>query len=225
MEIVLIHYRILQKGGLETRLFNYAAEFRRRGHHLHILCAKIAPGAPALPAGVTATRLSPGLAPKPFRRLAFARKVARHLHHHRPDWSLSMGRTTGQDAVLAPANHAGFLRALGRRPRTVSDLLQHRLDQQAFQQSRHIFAASRMMRDELMELYGVSSDRISSLPPPVDPARFQPPADRVALRAQLGLAPERRAFLFVSTSHYRKGLDRLLAVFQALQDQPVDLYV
>ncbi|GAB4407858.1 MAG: glycosyltransferase family 4 protein [Bacteroidia bacterium] len=225
MHIALIHYRLLRKGGLETRLYNYAAELRRRGHAVTLVCARIDPDAPPLPMGVEVLPLPPGWTPKPLRQTVFARQVRLLLDRQTFDFVLSLGRSASPDAVLAPANHRGYLRAMGRRARSLSDYLQDRLDVLAYRQARVILAASEMMRQELTELYGVPAAKIAVLYPPLDTERFHSGQPRVSLRQRWGMVPDRRAFVFVSTSHHRKGLDRLLAVFEALRGEPVDLYI
>jgi hypothetical protein len=162
MHIALIHYRLARQGGLETRLFNYVNWFVAAGHQVTVIYARKR-GEIGLHAGVKAIQASPGLTLKPFRRIAFSNKVERLLAKGSYDFSLSLGRTVGQDAVLAAANHRGFLKALGRKKRGLSDWSQDRMDLLSFQQSKVIFAASAMMKDELVQLYGIDPAKIHIL--------------------------------------------------------------
>ena len=62
MQIALIHYRLVLKGGLETRLRNYIHEFHSRGYEVVVICAKWSPEV-KVPQGVEVIVLSPGLMP------------------------------------------------------------------------------------------------------------------------------------------------------------------
>lgn len=226
MHIALIHYRLARQGGLETRLFNYINWFVEAGHQVTVIYARKR-GEIALPAKVTTIQASPGLTLKPFRRIAFSNKVERLLAKGSYDFSLSLGRTVGQDAVLAAANHRGFLKALGKKKRGLSDWSQDRMDMLAFQQSKVIFAASAMMKDELVQLYGIDPAKIHILFPPIQLHQFQtdPQVPQNGLKAQWGMSPEKLSCCFVSTSHHRKGLDILLKAFEQLPPEKFELFV
>ncbi len=226
MRIALIHYRLARQGGLETRLFNYMNWFIQAGHEVTVIYARKKAGV-ALPEGVQAIQASPGLALKPFRRIVFSNKAGRILKAQQFDFSLSLGRTVGQDAVLAAANHRGFLKALGRKKRGLSDWSQDRMDRLSFEKSKLIFAASSMMKDELVQLYGIAPAKIHLLLPPIQTGHFSPQlkAQQAQLKAQYGMSPEKTSFCFISTSHYRKGFDILLKAFEHLPAEKYELFV
>lgn len=226
MHIALIYYRMmLRPGGLESRLHNYLREFTRLGHEVTLLMAR--PRNLSLPEGVRLQRLPRGPFPKSLQPLGFNAALGGWMRRNAYDLSLSLERTSHQDAVLNPGNHLGFLRAENRPPGTVSDWVQIRLDRLAFRESRVVLAASPMMQEETVELYGVNPQKIALLPPPVDTARFCPakPAARDAWRASLGIRPDEIACAFVSSSHQRKGIGTLIEVFKALKDKPFRLVV
>jgi UDP-glucose:(heptosyl)LPS alpha-1,3-glucosyltransferase len=78
-------------------------------------------------------------------------------------------------------------------------------------------APSHRVRDELMQLYRVPSERIVVIPNGVNLMRFRPdPADRAAMRQELGLPAEVPVLLFVGHEFDRKGLDPVLDAMAAL---------
>lgn len=226
MKIVLLHYRLIRRGGLETRLLNYIEQFHRRGHQVSVVCAKWDKTIP-LPPEVSVHRLNLGLMLKPFRAWYFAHKAKKRMAQLDYDFALSLGRTATQDAVLMPGGHRGYLRALAKKWRFVGDWMQIHLDEAAYAHSQMIFAASTMMADELREAYRVPPEKIRLLYPPLNLQQYNTELrpQRAALRQKLELAPEKTVFVFASSSHYRKGLDILLRVFAQLDPQRYELLI
>lgn len=226
MNIALIHHRLTRNGGLETRLINYIMAFLAKGHRVTVVCGKADPSI-IIPDAVSVVELGFGFLPKKFRRYAFEQRVRRYMDVHKFDFSLSLERTSSQDAVLAPSNHLGFLRAMGRKGNGFSDKMEIGMDRRAFQNSRLIFAASAMIQEELLELYHIPREKIHVLYPPLDVDTFNPKLRpvRPQLREQFGMSPEKLSFVFVSTSHKRKGLPLLLEVFDRLKDEPFELKI
>ncbi|TAE50162.1 MAG: glycosyltransferase family 1 protein [Bacteroidetes bacterium] len=226
MKIALIHYRLILRGGLERRLVNYAEYLQAQGHEVHVIVAKRSPEAQLHP-GVHIHTLSPGLVPKVFRQRYFDYLLGRFMQKNSFDLSLSLMRTSHQDMVLCPANHLGFLQAEGRGPRSLSDREQIRSDRMAFEHSQLILAASQMMKTELTELFHISEEKIRVLPPPVNTSVFRPELKvrKAEFRKKYGISPDKRVYVFVSSSHKRKGLPLLLDLFAQLQDQPVELVI
>ena len=226
MKIALIHYKIGWKGGLETRLVNYAATFHAMGHQVSILCASIDPSV-SFDKAVQIIQLKPGLVLKPYRALAFDRKVRKYLANHHFDFVLSLGRTYSPHAVIVPANHIGYMRGMGIEKANFKDRLDIKMDQQAYNDAQIILAASEMMKQELIEFYDVDPKKIHILYPPLDTEKFNQDLrpQREAIRKQFGIAPETKAFAFVSTGHKRKGLPLLLDLFSQLENEPYELLV
>lgn len=226
MKVALIHFRLIQFGGLETRLLNYIRYFHERGDEVDVLCALYNPQI-KLPAHVKVHQIGAGLLPKPFRQGRFDVRLGRFMKRHSYDFSLSLGRTTHQQFILCPGNHLGYLQKMNKRPSSISDLEQIRLDRRGFHRSQLIFAASDMVRNELVTLYHVHPDKIKVLYPPLNTAYFTPlqPNEKVHARQKLNWDLNKKYFLFVSTGHERKGLSLLLDVFEKLQDSPNQLII
>jgi glycosyltransferase involved in cell wall biosynthesis len=226
MKIALIHYRILRRGGLETRLINYANFLAAAGHDVTIVCAKKTDEVTFSDA-IKIVKLSRGIVPKVLQLLYFNRQLRRFFQQNHFDFRLSLGRTFYQDAVLAPNNHAGFLEAMGKKGNRLTDKIQHYLDKRSFEDTKIVFAASQMMKDEAVKYYGIDAAKIRVLYPPLNAQNFAPPTDeeRAALRKKFDIPENTRVFAFVSASHKRKGLEVLSQAFELLEDADVLLLI
>lgn len=226
MKIALIHYRITLRGGLETRLVNYTNYLVEQGHEVRIICAKNK-GEVTFPQSVKIVRLPLGITPKALRMLAFNYRIKRYLAKNHFDFSLSLGRTYYQDAVLAPSNHQGYLDAMNMSGNRLTDWVQNYLDRKTCEKSKIIFAASSMIKEEMIKYYGAKRETLHVLFPPLNTDNFTIPtvAERRFLRNKYDLDFGTKVFAFVSASHHRKGLDILLKVFELLKNENVMLLI
>lgn len=81
---------------------------------------------------------------------------------------------------------------------------------------RAVICNSRMVRDEIVQYYGVPVDRLLVIPNAVDASQFHPglrTQHRQAMRERLGLHEEQPVFLFVGSGFERKGVDLLLEIW------------
>ncbi|HMM11171.1 MAG TPA: glycosyltransferase family 4 protein [Bacteroidales bacterium] len=219
MRVALIHYRLIHFGGLETRLKNYIRYFSERGDTVEVVCAKYHADV-VLPQGTVIHKIGAGVLPKPFRQRGFDHRLGRFMRNEQFDFSLSLGRTSHQQYVLCPGNHKGYLRNLGRSANSLSDFEQIRLDKLSFERSALIFAASKMMRNEVIELYGIDPEKVKVIYPPLNIKGFKSvdEEERQQIRHSLGWKSGQQYFLFASLGHKRKGLPLLLTVFEKLKD-------
>jgi glycosyltransferase involved in cell wall biosynthesis len=226
MKVVLIHSRLLRRGGLETRLFSYANYLCEHGHEVSVIVHKVG-SAEGLHPDVQVIHSSLKHVPKPFRAPFFDRRVGRIVGRLEHDFALSLTKSSHQHAVLAPGNHIGFLKAIDKRTWTPIDRLMIRLEKRAFESTPVILVALEMMKDELIRYYRAPADKITVLWPPIDPGRFTIDliSRREEFRRKYGFAKDKTSFLLVSSSHGRKGLPLLLDVFEALREEPVELVV
>jgi len=227
MKIALIHYRIVNKGGLETRLLNYIDFFLSEGHEVSVLCSKIHPDIITNHKNLKIIKLNLGIMPKLFRKWYFNLVLKKEMKKHAFDFSLSLGRTSHQDAVLAPSNHLGYLKALNKKQSSISDYLQIYLDRVSYQKSKIIFAASEMMKSELENLYHINPQKIVVLYPPLNIHKFNKGLKEKQLyfKEKYNLNTNELCFLFVSTSNKRKGIELLKQVFSSLDITKYHLYI
>lgn len=226
MKIALIFFRIVHAGGLERRLLNYMNWFLSEGHHVTIIHAK-RDHSIEIPKEVELKKIQLRWVPKPLRMAYFSSSLPRAMRNDEFDLTLSLGRTAGQELLICPGTHRGYLASQGKRKGNLIDRLTTRLDSRAFKKSAHILAASKMMEEELITLYGVDPGKISVLYPPCNTDRFNQSlrARRESLRQQFGFEKEEKICLFVSYSHPRKGLPLLLEVFRKLGKGPFKLII
>jgi glycosyltransferase involved in cell wall biosynthesis len=90
--------------------------------------------------------------------------------------------------------------------------VKHLIERLAYARSDAFIVLSAGFRDILVRDYGVRADRINVIPAAVDLARFEPPADRAALRAELGFGPGPHLFAMRRLVR-RMGLEVLLEAF------------
>ncbi len=83
-----------------------------------------------------------------------------------------------------------------------------------------IMVLSEFTSSQLRDIHGIPTSRPQLIPGGVDTERFRPPADRVALRRELGL-PEGFLFLTVRNLVPRMGLDALIAAMaEVVRNRP-----
>ena len=226
MKVAIIHYRLVNMGGLETRLFNYIQYFQERGDEVTVLYSRKAKEI-ELPETVHEIKVNLGIVPKVFRTWYFSHQLKSIMRRHAFDFSLSLGRTAQQKAVLAPCTHLGYLKALGKKRLSISDRINIHLDREAYAQSQIIYACSKMVKQEMIELYRVPPKKIEILYPPLNTDIYfkKEGESRLQLKQRLGMDTQKTSLLFVSTSHERKGLPLLLKVFERLRQEAFELCV
>lgn len=226
MNVAIIHYRIVKAGGLETRLLNYVSYFLYRGDAVTVIHAK-RDQALKLSDQAKLIKVPVKWIPKPLRMWWFGNRSCRFLRQNQFDLSLSLGRTPGQEILICPGTHLGFLHAMPPRIYRPLDHLNIYLDRQAFRTSKIILAASRMIASELTQFYDIPTEKIRVLYPPSDPAVFNYNLrnERGLIQKKLGIDPQKKNFLFVSSGHSRKGLHVLLAVCRMMNNYPVHFHI
>jgi glycosyltransferase involved in cell wall biosynthesis len=139
------------------------------------------------------------------------------------DVLIGCNRVDCSEIAICGGTHRGYLRASGRQMRS-SDKRQIELESRQYERAQYVVAHSRLMRDELVELYGLPASKIELLYPPIDARRFTPVDEvaRAALRQSFGFADDEVVMLFPSSSHERKGLPLIEA---ALRDTTLPVVV
>ena len=220
MRVALMHRR-LAGGGTEADLRRLAAGLARRGHDVHVFCAR----ADAVLPGVTLHRVPIVRAGRLARLVSFAFAAPRLVARERWDVVVGFGRTPRQDVVrvgggthrtyLARMRAAGLRRApLGPYHRAILWLERRQL---APGGHRRVLAVSARVRDEVAGDYGVPRERIAVIYNGVDLERFHP-AERAllgpAVRRELGVEDGTRLCVAIGTGFRRKGFDLLLGLWR-----------
>jgi len=237
MKIGLAHKRLDLRGGTERDLYKTAEGLRDLGHEVHLFCCEyeVEPPVgtfrhriPVLPLGRTA------------RLWSFASLGPRITQEHKCDVVLGFGRMLQQDVLRSGGGtHLGFLERLGREGGTRRRLWQrmscyHRsllaIEKRQFRpgQFKKILAVSEEVKRDVVQHYFVPADQILVLYNGVDQARFHPSRSqdaRAAVRTQWNIPLDAPVVLFVGSGFRRKGLDRLLAIWNSSKLQSSYLLV
>ena len=164
--------------------------------------------------------------PKPLRSFHFARSVQKVLKGITVDISISTTRSWGQDITICGGTHRSYLTHMNKRNNPFARI-ETAIEQNAYSLSKHIIAHSSMLREELMQFYGIPSERITVVHPPVNPEAFRhlESKSKDELKIQFGLSPDKVTLLFPSTGHTRKGLGLLLDAFEKLPGGKYELVI
>ena len=227
MKIALVHRRLDLKGGTERDLYLTAEGLRDLGHEVHLFCSEFAV---QVPAGVIAHRVPVIPFGRTARLWSFAFNGSRTAASAKCDVTVGFGRILKQDVLrCGGGSHRNFLKQLGAgggwRRRAWQQLsIYHRgvLSVERRQYGvggfKEIIAVSAKVKGDLMRTYSIPEHRIRVLYNGVDPIRFNPERRekaRVVIRDQWGIPRAAPVVLFIGSGFQRKGLDRLLSIWQS----------
>ncbi len=225
MKIALAHRHFDLKGGMERVLYRTAQGLKDRGHEVHLFCGsfRITP-----PVGVFTHRVPCLPWPRAARLLSFALLAPGVIARHSCDVVMSFDRIARQDVfrsgggphrlfVKKMIEHSSLWRRLWYK---ISPYHRANLNIEMRQMrpggTRKIIAVCTQVKHEFMEIYGVPEDQIVVIHNGIDLERFHPrnrQEQGKRIRNVLGIASDSPTVLFVGTGFRRKGLDRLLRLW------------
>lgn len=227
LRIALVHKRLDLTGGTERDLHRTAEGLRDLGHEVHLFCSEygVAP-----PEGIFAHRVPVLPLGRSARLWSFAARAPKNIASQRCDLAVSFGRMLDPDVLrCGGGTHRGFLTRLGKergwRRRLWQKLsLYHRsllsFEERQFRAPglKKIIAVSEEVKRDIIANYAVSGERIAVLYNGVDESRFT--AERrqeygVEVRRLWQIPAGAPLVLFVGHGFRRKGLDRLLAIWNS----------
>jgi len=231
LRVALVHKRIDLKGGTEKDFHRTAEGLRDLGHEVHLFCSEYGVPAPkgtvghrilVLPLGRTARLWSGALLP------------ATMIQKPEYDIIVSFGRIR-----CGGGTHKGFLERLARESGSFRGLWQnlsiyHRsvlnIERRQFHnlQTRKIIAVSHEVKRDICDHYSVPEEKIAVLYNGVDEERFHPlrrEQFRSVIRSQWGIPLSAQVVLFVGSGFLRKGLDRLMSIWNRPKLADVHLMV
>ncbi len=211
-------------GGMERYTLDITKGLLERGHTVEIFTRKVdRQTAQLFKIPVHACNLS--LCPGKLRDYFFSRWLVKARLHHPVDVMIGCCRNTASDLAICGGTHIGFLQALNRTAKA-SDKLAIHIEKLFYQRAKIIMAHSNLMAKELNDLYDQSSDKLVTVYPPSSLERFRPCTreQKAALRNQYNFPADKKVFLFVSSSHDRKGFPLLRSFFETTE-LPVTLAV
>ena len=227
MKIALAHKRLDLTGGTERDFYRTAEGLRDLGHEIHLFCSEF--HAPP-PEGTQAHRVPFLALGRTARLLSFAFLGPKVILRHMCDVVVSFGRMIQQDILRSGGgSHQVFLQKM-EHGEGLSRRLWHRFSiyhrsvlavermQYRPQSYKRILAVSQEVKREIMTTYGVPEEKIMVIYNGVDQECFHPrnrEQARQKIRRQWGIPPEAPLVLFVGSGFQRKGLDRLLRVWES----------
>ncbi|HEX7226745.1 MAG TPA: glycosyltransferase family 4 protein [Candidatus Binatia bacterium] len=227
MKIALVHKRLDLKGGTERDLYLTAEGLRDLGHEVHLFCGEFAV---QVPAGVIAHRVPVIPFGRTARLWSFAFNGSRTAASANCDVTVGFGRILKQDVLrCGGGSHRNFLQQLGaeggwRRRAWQKLSIYHqgvlRVERRQFSVDgfQEIIAVSGKVKDDLIRTYSIPEHRIRVIYNGVDPVLFTPDRRekaRVVIRDQWGIPRAAPVVLFIGSGFQRKGLDRMLSIWQS----------
>ena len=237
MKIALVHKRLDLKGGTERDLYLTAKGLRDLGHEVHLFCSEFAV---QVPAGVCAHRVPVIPFGRTARLWSFAVSGSRLAAATHCDLIVGFGRILKQDVLrCGGGSHRYFLKQIGaeggwRRRAWQKVSIYHRsvlaIERRQYSAGgfKEIIAVSGKVKEDLMRIYSIPEHRIRVIYNGVDRIRFTPGQRenaRVVIRDQWRIPRAAAVVLFIGSGFQRKGLDRLLAIWESERLQKTWLLV
>jgi len=225
LKIALVHKRLDLKGGTERDLYQTAEGLRDRGHQVHLFCSEYGVPTPRGTIGHTIPVVRLG---RTLRLWSFALAAPRIIKNQRCDVVVSFGRLLSQDILRSGGGtHRGFLLRMGQQRGVWRRLRQRlspyhqsllRIERKQFSDGhfKKVIAVSDEVKCDIERHYRVENDKIEVLYNGVDAQRFHPARRtqvREIQRARWKVPNQSPLVLFVGSGFARKGLDRLIAIW------------
>ncbi len=233
-------------GGMERQCAGLCARWAAAGVPVEVWTRHIVPGTPAVETvdGFTLRRLRPGgtgrwgeygSLPIIARRLVLGRRSYDVAAVFGGGWlALAAGLAAGRAArpwLFRPATAGDLTRFLDPAAIPAGGPVRHWLHAHVpppawragvLRRAAAVVAVSDEIAAEL-ERWGFDESRIASIPNGVDTDRFRPiePAERLRLRAELGLPPDAAIVLFLGRLVARKGVLDLVHAWRKLREDPL----
>lgn len=142
------------------------------------------------------------------------------------EFVISCNRNAFSSIGICGGTHIGYLQAIGKKA-GISDQWQINLEKKFYKNCRLIVAHSQRIKEELIDLYGVSTEKISVIYPPFSVENFSQPSNqlREQLRTEFQFSRDQIVFVLPSAgNHYVKGFD-LIAEYFSKSSLPILLVV
>lgn len=221
MKLAFVLYRYFPFGGLQRNMLAIAREAQQRGHRIVVYCTDWEGERDETLEVIEIPRRGWSNA---ARMTHFARDLSRLLAGENFDLVVGFNKWPGLDVYYAADScfaykayrERGFWYRLAPRSRAYL----------AFEEAvfgpmseTHILEVSRAERQRFIDFYDTPAARFHTLPPGISRNRAAPEnwrAVRMAKRAELGIAEDRKVLLALGSGFRTKGLDRSIAALPGL---------
>lgn len=228
MNIAIVHHKYAKKGGMESYLFDMIRGFGAQNDQVTVITYRKDKNAPVYPYCSVEDRGSfvQKLLPQAYKKFYFMCGINRRFDKGKYDLSLSFTRTATQDMVVCGGTHRGFLYYMNKRAR-LKDRIEIYFEQKSYLETPRIVAHSNLLRDEIINLYGIDAAKITMLFPPIDTKKFHYGVrqQRSFYREKFAIDDRKTTLLFPSTGHKRKGWFELVEALKLLPQSQFELLV
>ena len=226
MKIGIVCNALANSGGMERYTLDIIRGLVASGHEVTVFSRKIDQTLPESSL-VKAVKVNTSFLPKRFRDF-YVSSILPSLRKKNPvDVMLGCCRSKNVDVVICGGTHPGFIKATGKK-KSLFDQLVLPFEKASYEEAKCVVAHSPLVEQEILTYYSVPRQRLFLIPPPVDLDVFTPKNTsslEVGSLHSLSSYPQlkgKTTFLFVSSSHARKGFNLLESYFEKI-DLPVGL--
>ncbi|MEW9889764.1 MAG: glycosyltransferase family 4 protein [Candidatus Symbiodolus clandestinus] len=222
-KIAIITHRSDHRGGMERYALDIAYQLADEGR-LAALITKSHSSTARLKNPLPIKSLGLRWLPAKLQTLLFSFYCYWYKKRHPEVILFACSKIFCSDIIACGGTHWGYLNSQSKKP-TWLDRIEIFYEKWAYQKAICIVAHSPQMRQELIQWYGINTDKIITLYPPVDQQKFHIASnkgDRKNLLRQLNIEIDNRCvFLFPSSGHKRKGLEILSKAFACFEKQAI----
>lgn len=228
MKIGIVCNALANSGGMERYTLDIIRGLVASGHEVTVFTRKIDHTLPEVSL-VKAVKINTSFLPKRLRDFYVSSVLPSLRKKHPVDVMLGCCRSRNVDVVVCGGTHPGFLKATGKK-KSLFDRLVLPFEKASYEEAECVVAHSPLVEQEILTYYSVPREKLFLIPPPVDLAVFDPKnasSEQFDPSRSLSTFPQlkgKTTFLFVSSSHARKGFPLLEEYFEKT-DLPVGLAV
>lgn len=228
MKIGIVCNALANSGGMERYTLDIIRGLVASGHEVTVFTRKIDPT--LLESSLVKTvKINASFLPKRLRDFYVSSVLPSLRRKHPVDVMLGCCRSKNVDVVICGGTHPGFLKATGKR-KSLFDRLVLPFEKASYEEAKYVVAHSPLVEQEILRYYSVPREKLFLIPPPVDLDVFDPKKASFSegnFSHILSSFPQlngKTIFLFVSSSHARKGFHLLEEYFEKT-DLPICLAV
>lgn len=227
MKIGIVCNALANSGGMERYTLDIIRGIVSAGHEVTVFTRKI--DTSLYEASLVKTvKINTSFLPKRFRDFYVSNLLPALRKKYPVDVMLGCCRSRHVDIVICGGTHPGFLKTT-RKKKSIFDRFVLPFEKASYQEARYVVAHSWLVEEEIRTYYHIPDPRLFLIPPPVDLSIFKPEGAKTqrACGIRLSFFPQlkdKTTFLFVSSSHARKGF-KLLEQYFENTDLPIALAV
>ena len=203
-----------KSGGMESYTLDIVEEFLKVGHEVVIFTKKYDSSLPlASKVQIYVNKLT--CIPHKIDDIFFSKWINKKKKKLNLDIVFGCCRNSASDVILCGGTNIGYLRAINKENKGLLNKIRTSFERKTYNDVKCIVAHSKLVKNELVNLYGVNPDKIHVIYPPVNSEKFHPVSndDTLKLREKYNLDKDKVYFLFPSSGHERKGLPFLMDYF------------